>query len=739
MANFLIGKGELLTEKITRKNKYVPPGEGVYDFNHVKDKILPELEKIADSVNKKKSDLLPANIEVIKVIMNPSYTARSSFPSKFLREAGLNTIGSKNTKITPQKWSKKKSVEETLTTEIYVSGKKEAIIGLPNFIKNLAEDSTAAKEFIQIEEISEIYPEDKIKDGVLNNPNNNFFEIGLHIKDSKEIIYSKFTEFVKKLGGEVYDDCAIQTGSLYFIPIKIKNSEIINIAKFSMVRLIRNVSYLRELQPIRNIVSTGVKCELPTLPPLSAQPKVAILDGGIPQKNILGNWLSKVHLGDDTANDVPELNQHGLSVTSAFLFGSLSPRDIAAQPYSYVEHIRILDDKTNTDDPFELYRTLKLIQDVLISKAYEFINLSLGPNLCISDDDVHPWSSVIDQELSDGKTLLTVAAGNNGELDPESGNNRIQIPSDSVNALVIGASNSNKSHWEKACYSAIGPGRIPGRIKPDVIAFGGDTDEYFHVLSSDGSKAIAPTYGTSFAAPLTLRQAVGIRSILGDEISPLALKALLIHTANSKKLHENLVGWGKIESDISKIIQCGDNEARILYQGYLEPGKFLKANIPLPESITEGMVEITATLCFASTVDAEHAAAYTQSGLEVTFRPHIEKLNTKGTAISTDSFFSSKKASNELERKLKEHKWETVLHKQKNKQATSLKKPFFEIHHIARENAGLTKKVKPIPYAMVITVKTRKYNSLYNDILQTYVNRLSPLKPKVDISISLKQ
>lgn len=737
MANFLIGKGELLTEKIDRKNKFNPFSTEVYTFSNAKKRILPELEKISHRTSEKLPRELPGNMDVIRVVMNPSYTARSNFPAKFLKEAGLNTVGSKNTKITPQKWAKKKPVEETLTTEIFVSGSRDTIIGLPKFIENLNEESKAANEFIHIEEITEILPEDKIKDGVLDNLDNIFFEIGLHVKDDLHLIYSRFKDLVIQLGGEIYDDCAIYTGSLCFIPIKIDHSQILEIAKFSMVRLIRNVSYLRELQPIRNITSMGVKCELPSLPPLSLQPRVAILDGGVPQNHIVGDWLKKVHLGDDEANDVPNLNQHGLGVTSAFLFGSLTPRVTANQPYSYVDHIRVLDDKTCLDDPFELYRTLKLIQDVLVSKAYEFINLSLGPNLCISDDDVHPWSSVIDQELSDGKTLLTVAAGNNGELDAESGNNRIQIPSDSVNALVVGASNSNKPEWEKACYSAVGPGRIPGRVKPDVIAFGGDADEYFHVLSADGTKSIAPTCGTSFAAPLTLRQAVGVRSILGEEISPLALKALLIHTADSRDFHQDLVGWGKIENDISKIIQCEDGEARILYQGYLEPGKFLKANIPLPESVNKGTVDITATLCFACDVDAEHASAYTQSGLEITFRPHIDKLNEAGTAIATDTFFSNGGARNELERRLREQKWETVLHKKKNKRATSLKNPFFEIHHIARESGGLAKKPKSIPYAMVITVRAKQYTNLYNDILQTYVNRLSPLKPKVDISINL--
>lgn len=237
MANFLIGKGELITEKIYPKNKFFPPADSVYDFTNVKKRILPELEKIAHKMSKKNSIELPGNMDVIKVVMNPSYTARSNFPSRFLREAGLNTVGSKNIKITPQKWSKKKPVEETLTTEIYVSGSRDIIIGLPKFIENLNEDSKAANEFIHIEDISEILPEDKIKDGILENPENTFFEIGLHIKNDKDLIYSKFKELVTHLEGNLYDDCAIYTGSLCFIPIKIDSSKIIEIAKFSMVRL----------------------------------------------------------------------------------------------------------------------------------------------------------------------------------------------------------------------------------------------------------------------------------------------------------------------------------------------------------------------------------------------------------------------------------------------------------------------------------------------------------------------
>jgi integrase len=46
-------------------------------------------------------------------------------------------------------------------------------------------------------------------------------------------------------------------------------------------------------------------------------------------------------------------------------------------------------DAVNLDeeDPLELYRTLGFIEEVLLSRQYQFINLSLGPDLPIEDAD----------------------------------------------------------------------------------------------------------------------------------------------------------------------------------------------------------------------------------------------------------------------------------------------------------------------------------------------------------------
>jgi hypothetical protein len=93
-----------------------------------------------------------------------------------------------------------------------------------------------------------------------------------------------------------------------------------------------------------------------------------------------------------------------------------------------VDHYRVLDE-TPGQDPRELYEVLERIQAVLTQEpTYQFINFSLGPILPVDDDDVHSWTSLLDEYLADGEKLVTVAVGNTGESDKASGLNRISMP-----------------------------------------------------------------------------------------------------------------------------------------------------------------------------------------------------------------------------------------------------------------------------------------------------------------------
>ncbi|EKC7925669.1 S8 family peptidase, partial [Escherichia coli] len=680
----------------------------------------------------------PYDYAVAKLTLNPSYIARSFFPAKMLKSTGLTSIGSRTVKITPQSWKRKVTVSEVTTTQMFVAGKRESFKELPHWVSGLKEFSDEAIDFARIERFDAYLPEERII--TIGEQDSSYFEVGVHLlpDNEQDLVQQQFVQFASNLNIKVHTSLAFTAGTLWFVPIQADRITISKLAKFTFVRVIRPVPRLRGIRPIQRNYGPLAQCKLPAEGPVSSEIKVAILDGGLPSEHAISPWLKSYRVLDDHAEDDPDGLEHGLAVSSAFLFGPISNKSEAKRPYSYIDNLRVLDNKTCQEDPLELYRTLGFIEEVLLSRQYQFINLSLGPDLPIEDTEVHAWTSVIDDLLSDGETLMTVAVGNNGEMDRKSGNARIQVPADCVNALAVGACDTvNDTEWKRAPYSAIGPGRSPGVMKPDLVAFGGDTDEYFHVLGKGKKPVIIPQLGTSFASPYALRAAVGVRAILGNDLSLLAIKALLIHASKQLDHPCTEVGWGKLPEDLNDIIVSPDGVARIVYQGELKPGKYLRAPLPIPEGGLKGRINLAATFCYATTTDPQDPASYTKAGLEVTFRPNDSKIKDGKQNAETKGFFELAKYSTESERRSDMGKWETVLHNSKNMLGSTLKNPVFDIHYNAREAGAsiASHKAEKIKYALIITIKASKHQDLYNEILRTYNQVLVPIQPQTSIPI----
>lgn len=561
--------------------------------------------------------------------------------------------------------------------------------------------------------------------------------MGVHLLPDEDtaFVQAGFAKYARELGIKVYQELGFIAGNLWFVPIEAEHEAMIQLARFVFVRVIRPVPKLRRMRPMRSVAGAGVKCNLPAEQPLSAEPRVAILDGGLPEHHPITPWLRAYRVLDEVAADDPGGLEHGLAVTSSFLFGPIPPNGTPSRPFAYVDHLRVLDKNIETEDPLELYRTLGLIEQALLSRQYEFINLSLGPDLPIEDTDVHAWTSVIDDLLSDGNTFMTVAVGNNGDMDRASGNARVQVPADCVNAIAVGATDDMNEGWARATYSAVGPGRSPGVVKPDLVAFGGDANHYFHVLSPGKKPLLTPQRGTSFASPFLLRSAVGIRAVLGAELTPLAIKALLVNAADPSTHDKLEVGWGKVPEDIFEVITCPAGVARVVYQGELKPGKYIRASLPLPTGGLTGKIKLKATFCYASPTDPQDAAAYTRAGLEVVFRPSDEKVKEGKANAEAKGFFDMKKYATESERRSDLGKWETVLHGSKTMYGNSLKNPVFDIHYNAREAGGRATSADKIRYALIITLEAPKHADLYNAILHAYAKILSPIQPQVSLPV----
>jgi hypothetical protein len=705
-----------------------------YTLEEAKKAVIPQITNAALELQSLPDQACPQNIAVANLDLHPAYIAKSFFPKALLRQAGLTSIGSRTVRIRPRKDVRKNAPAECETTRLFVAGSRDAFSNFSALATQLQAETAEALQFAEIENFSAMTEIDRLR--LIDQTDTRVFEVGLHLlpEQSLDVLRKAFISYAKSCGFEVNSQYEFPVGRMLFVAIQGDKSGIHRLSKFALVRVIRPMPVVRSARPVARGIPISVGFKLPTSQALSSEPTVAILDGGLPEQHVLSPFVKRYEKSDVEADDDPEYNEHGLGVTSAFLFGPVEPQAEAARPFSNVHHYRVLDTKSNEEDPYELYRTLAHVEEVLLSRQYQFINLSLGPDLPYEDSDVHAWTAVLDTMLSDGETLMTVAVGNNGSSNSEFQLNRIQVPADSVNALSVGAANLSSSNWARADYSAVGPGRSPGRRKPDVVAFGGSPKEYFHVARSGARAELAATMGTSFASPYVLRNAVGVRAILGDEIHPLTIKALMVHGAqNSGNLDISEVGWGRVPHDINRLIMCEDGVARIIYQGLLRPSKYLRAPVPLPTEQLDGKVKLTATFCYASPVDVEDAAAYTKAGLTITFRPHEDKLS--GNQIKSRTFFSTSEFRTEQEQRSDLGKWETVLHATDNFYGSSLKGAVFDIHYNARDggaNAGAGSEL--IRYALVLTVEAPKHVDLYDEILKSHA-KLKALEPRITLPI----
>lgn len=712
---YLIGRAEQLTDPVPPK-RGGPPKVGVYTYEESRVRLSNQLQEVLTIPPKAMVE--PDGVRILKFALHPDYLAKSYYPSRLLRSMGFDAVGSRSVHKEADPDVKKYEDKEFITSEIFVAATLEQYQDFLDRLNDSGEDHPELSDITKIQEISLFESEEKIKPG---DSRKGAYEVVLHLPNSDLSPQNrqKFLEFLSHLGGEAETRLSVETGRLWFLPVHIEPDKVKRLAEYSTLRVIRPMPGIA-VSPIRSL-KVPQTLTLPTPPDHQSGPKVAILDGGLPEGSTLHGWVDQYVEMNPRAAGVREYEEHGHAVCSAFLFGPLSATQSLTPPtQARVDVVRVLDEETQADDAYELFTVLGYIQEVLLSGIYSYINLSLGPALPVEDDDVHAWTSLIDGLLDDGRTLMTVAAGNNGGKDRESGNARIQVPADAVNAISVGSCDRTTSDWKRASYSALGPGRFPGRIKPDVLAFGGSEVESFNIVSPSKSSVLIPVMGTSFAAPFALRKAVQIKNLFEDQLSPLAIKNLLIHGAEPSVIaNRDEEGWGRLPLDVESMVSGGTGTARIVYQGFLMPGKYLRAQIPMPAEGYEGWVKVSATFCFATPTDPQNPDVYTRSALDITFRRNQKEEEERSKPTG---FFTSKEFATESQLRKDEGKWENVLHQTKRLRGDTLLNPVFDIHYNARFAGGppISDKNSKMQYALVITIEANKHIDLHDNLLASY-------------------
>lgn len=722
--NLLLGYGETLVKPINRPNR-VPDKKHPYEYGFVRNILLENLDSFIKETDKLPAKATPNGLRVTQIILHPAYLAKSYYPKALFNTFNLKNIGSKEVYLKPRKYTNSAETGLELPAPcLYVAGRREDFKSIINHLEENIVISSLESEFIKIEDLKSYSSIEKIKK---SSSNSKYYEVVLHTIENIENEKQLFLDFAESCKIEIDLNQSILDRGLSFFSARGDENAFQELANYSLLRALRKMPELRTFNPIiRSIALKSKSITIPSEPPTYPDLKVAVFDGGTGNTKIAPWCNEKIYDSNILTEDKYLI--HGGAVTSTILFGNTEPVLNIKLPQALcnIDHYRVID-KSNESE-VNLIGVLKRILDELNSNKYEFINLSLGPNIPIEDDDVNAWTSNLEKYLCNGETLATIAVGNDGHL----ADSRIQPPSDLVNGIAVGASNSQTQDWAPAFYSCKGPGRTPGRVKPDGLAFGGSNEFPFYVYSPLND-SITETAGTSFSSPLVLRTAIELKGAITFDLAPITIKALLIHTAiDNKKYTQDEIGWGLFRKEISEIVFCNEDEATIIYQGSLNPSQYVKIPIPFPEvSDINDKVTIKATFCFNSGVDPEHPLNYTRDGLDISFKANEDKERGKPM-----SFFSRSNYESEYTLRREFFKWENTLRHEKNFKKDTLKNPFFQVVYQARDKGAPPnpKDLKSLPYALIVTTKVKNMTELYNKIRQKY-QTLTPIQLKQTIQL----
>jgi len=438
---------------------------------------------------------------------------------------------------------------------------------------------------------------------------------------------------------------------------------------------------------------------LPSAEDIVGEPIVALFDG-LPQENhpFLSNRLIVDDPDEYASRYIVSDRKHGTSMASLIALGDLSgairqsTRKVYVRPIMKPEKMlhgtneALPNDILLVDKIHEAVRRLFVAEAGATAPTVKVINLSIGIRYRQFDRAMSPLARLLDWLSYTYRVLFVVSAGNhNNDLNPDMSfadfsalnfddrdktiiawinanarNMRLLSPSESINALTVGAIFDDESQFSEnvrqklpcsrgmiSPISALGKG-LNNSVKPDIVFPGGrksvidspkNTGLMAWALSQrePGTQSASPsapvssvktafTFGTSNAAALISHEASFCYDVLLEvfeeanrelqaEFIALLIKAMLVHGAEwgelKDKLSETLgfttrmqyhdtlhrfIGYGK--PDVNKAMECAKKRITLIGYGDLDDGEAHLYDLPLPFDFNREKItrRLTATL-----------------------------------------------------------------------------------------------------------------------------------------------
>lgn len=161
--NLLLGKGEALaTAKEIKRNS--GPKKYPYTLEEIRAEISSSLEQVQLSLSALPKAAKPRGEGVFELTLHPAFLAKSYFPKRILKKAGLRDVGSKETSIVPRQVTDIRDAGKLqATATLFIAGTESAVANLRGLLKSSNIPATLEKELKEIESVRWIQNESKIR------------------------------------------------------------------------------------------------------------------------------------------------------------------------------------------------------------------------------------------------------------------------------------------------------------------------------------------------------------------------------------------------------------------------------------------------------------------------------------------------------------------------------------------------------------------------------------------------
>jgi len=391
-----------------------------------------------------------------------------------------------------------------------------------------------------------------------------------------------------------------------------------------------------------------LKTEKLTVPKPHNEPVIGVIDTLFCTDVYFSDWVDYRCMVE---NDLIEEQDfcHGTAVSSLIVDGpQLNPYLDDGCGHFRVRHFGIA--KTGRTSIMKVIKDIRMI--VSSNPDIKVWNLSLGSEIETSINCISPVAAVLDELQFEHDAIFVVAGTNNN--DKKIKFPRVGSPADSLNSVVV---NSISFSGKPEKYSRSGP-VLCFFNKPDVSAFGGNDEDGMTVYSSNGRQKKS---GTSYAAPWIARKLAYLIQVMN--LPREVAKALIIDSAagwNTDGTLQNLIGFGKVPTRISDILNTPSNEIKFFVQGVSETYDTYAYNIPVPKWKDKYPFVAKATLCYFPKSARKQGVDYTCTEMDVHFgRLHNNKIKSIDNNQQGDPGFIK---LYEADARKNYRKWDNVKH-----------------------------------------------------------------------------